>query len=163
MWTKTGNVRDLRSLPGDYTSEASAINNNGDVVATAKGPRGMRAFLWTTTTGMQELGVLPGGDSSRALAISNFEEVVGSSTNESGDHAFIWTKQAGMVDLNNASTAALGIVLFEAHSINDKGQIIAMGGSVQDHGMGTILRSTATQEYAPAPSATFLLTPTTTP
>ena len=134
LWTKTGSVRDLGTLSGDYAGEGVAINNSGDVVGYSKGPRGMRAFLWNQTSGMQELGVLSGGDSSRALAISNLGEVVGSSTSISGDRAFIWTKESGMMDLNNASSADLGIVLFEAHSINDKGQIIAMGGPVDSVG-----------------------------
>lgn len=158
LWTKTGTVRDLGTLPGDYASEATAINNNGDVVGYSKGPRGMRAFLWNKKAGMRELGVLPGGDSSRALAISNLGEIVGSSTSASGDHAFIWTDQTGMVDLNNASSADLGVVLFEAHSINDRGQIIAMGGSTGEGGTGNM--GSGHEECAPAPSGTFLLTPT---
>ena len=160
LWTKTGSVRDLGTLPGDYVSEAVAINNNGDVVGYSKGPRGMRAYLWDKVAGMQELGVLPGGDSSRALAISDFGEVVGSSTSASGDHAFIWTKQAGMVDLNNASSVDLGVVLFEAHSINEKGQIIAMGASTREGSTGDMPGSAGHEECAPAPSGTFLLTPT---
>ena len=159
LWTKNGSVRDLGTLAGDYASEATAINNNGDVVGYSKGPRGMRAFLWNETSGMQELGVLPGGNSSRALAISNLGEVVGSSTTTSGDRAFIWTKESGMVDLNNASSADIGIVLFEAHAINDKGQIIAMGGSTGEGSMANMSGS-GHEQCAPAPSGTFLLTPT---
>ena len=70
LWTKTGNVRDLGTLPGDTSSEASAINNNGDVVGYSKGLRGIHAFLWTKAAGMQDLGVLPGGNTSRALGIN---------------------------------------------------------------------------------------------
>ena len=51
LWTKTGNVRDLGTLPGDTSSEASAINNNGDVVGYSKGLRGIHAFLWTKAAG----------------------------------------------------------------------------------------------------------------
>ncbi len=151
LWTKTGSLRDLGTLPGDTSSEANATNNNGDIVGSSKGPHGMRAFLWTQAVGMQDLGVLPGGNSSCALAISNLGEVVGNSTTTSGDRAFIWTKATGMMDLNNATSADLGIVFFEAHSINDKGQIIAMGGPITSVGH---------EECAPAPPATFLLTPT---
>lgn len=150
LWTKDGNVHDLGTLPGDVTSEALAINNGGDVVGYSDGPRGMRAFLWTRSNGMEALGILPGGSSSRALAINNSGVIVGSSTSSSGDHAFIWTKQTGMMDLNNADSADLGIALFEAHSINDKGQIIAMGGPVSSVGH---------EDCAPAPPAAFLLTP----
>ena len=129
LWTKTGNVRDLGTLPGDTSSEASAINNNGDVVGYSKGPQGMRAFLWTQATGMQDLGVLPGGNSSRALGINDMGAVVGSSTSSSGDRAFIWTKQAGMRDLNSAASVTSGVVFVEAHAINNTGQILVMGSA----------------------------------
>jgi probable HAF family extracellular repeat protein len=163
LWSKTGSVRDLGTLPGDYASEAMAINNNGDVVGYSKGQRGMRAFLWNRRAGMQDLGVLPGGDSSRGLAINDLGEVVGSSTSASGDHAFIWTAQDAMIDLNNASSVDLGVVLFEAHAINDKGQIIAMGEGNREITIDAVSGATAHEDCAPAPPSTFLLTPVSTP
>jgi probable HAF family extracellular repeat protein len=159
LWGKTGTVSDLGTLPGDYASESIAINNNGDVVGYSKGPGGMRAFLWNKTAGMQAIGLLPGRDSSRALAINDLGEVVGSSTGASGDHAFIWTKQDGMVDLNDASSADLGVVLFEAHAINNKGQIIAMGESNREITIDAVSGASVHEDCAPAPSAAFLLTP----
>ncbi len=157
LWTKSGDARDLGTLPGDLTSEAMAINNAGDVVGYSKGPSGMRAFLWTKGGGMQELGILPGGNSSRALAINDSGTVVGSSDSASGGHAFVWEKQTGIVDLNEAGSGALGIVLVEAHAINRKGEILAMGQ--MDHG------GMAPEDHlcAPAPPLSFLLTPTNAP
>src|SRR5437868_13660631 len=150
LWTSDGSVRDLGTLPGDLTSEALAINNRGDVVGYSQGPSGMRAFLWTRNDGMKALGILPGGNSSRALAINDSGVIVGSSTSSSGDRAFIWTEEIGMADLNNASSADLDLVLFEAHAINNKGQIVAMGGP---------LASVGHDQCASAPPAAFLLTP----
>ena len=69
----------LVTLPGDFASEALAINNAGEVVGYSKGPNGMRAFLWTKSNGMEELGILAGGSSSRALAINDSGTVVGAS------------------------------------------------------------------------------------
>jgi probable HAF family extracellular repeat protein len=153
LWTKSGDARDLGTLPGDLTSEAMAINNAGDVVGYSNGPSGMRAFLWTKGGGMQELGILPGGNASQALAINDSGTVVGSSDSASGDHAFVWEKQTGIVDLNEAGSGALGIVLVEAHAINRKGEILAMGE--MDHG------GMAPEDHicAPAPPLSFLLTP----
>ena len=108
---------------------------------------------------MKALGILPGGNSSRALAINDSGVIVGSSTSSSGDRAFIWTEETGMTDLNNASSADLDRVLFEAHAINDKGQIIAMGKNSSDGTMGDMLASPQHEECAPAPPASFLLTP----
>jgi probable HAF family extracellular repeat protein len=160
LWTKNGSVRDLGTLPGDYASEAIGINNNGEVVGYSKGPTGMRAFLWNEMAGMQYLGVLPGRDSSRALAINDLGQVVGSSSGASGDHAFVWTRQDGMVDLNDASSADLGVVLFEAHAINDKGQILVMGESNREMTIDPVSGVSVHEDCAPAPSGTFLLTPT---
>jgi len=157
LWTKSGTVRDLGTLPGDSSSEAMAINNAGDVVGYSKGPSGMRAFLWTKGDGMEELGVLPGGNSSRALDINDSGTVVGGSTSASGDHAFVWKRQTGIVDLNNTGTSDLGMVLMEAHAINSKGEILAMGQ--MDHG------ETAPEDHpcAPAPPSSFLLRPVASP
>jgi len=157
LWTKSGTAVDLGTLPGDLTSEALAINNAGDVVGYSKGPSGMRAFVWTKGGGMEEIGVLPGGDSSRALGINDSGSVVGSSTSASGDHAFVWKKRTGIVDLNNTRSTGLGIVLVEAHAINRKGEILAMGQ--MDHG------GMAPEDHpcAPAPPLSFLLTPTASP
>ena len=101
----------------------------------------------------------PGEDSSRGLAINDLGEVVGSSTSASGDHAFICTKRDAMVDLNNASSVDLGVVLFEAHAINDKGQIIAMGEGDREI---TIDKASGATARRALPS-TFLLTPVSTP
>jgi probable HAF family extracellular repeat protein len=81
--------------------------------------------------------------------------VVGSSTSSFGDRAFIWTGNGGMQDLNNLASLRFGVVLLEAHSINNQGQILAMGGAMDEHhGNGG-----AASQCAPAPPASFLLTP----
>ena len=64
-----------------------------------------------------------------------------------------------MIDLNSTVSADLGIVLIEANAINSRGEIIAMGGSAHEGGMDDIPGSSGNQLCAPAPPATFLLTP----
>jgi probable HAF family extracellular repeat protein len=157
LWTRDGNARDLGTLPGDFASAALAINNAGAVVGYSKGPNGTRAFLWTNSNGMEELGILPGGSSSRALAINDSGTVVGASTTQSGDHAFVWNRQTGMLDLNDAASLAPGTVLVEAHAINRKGEILAMGG-MDPAGMAP-----DTHRCSPAPPLSLLLTPTNAP
>jgi probable HAF family extracellular repeat protein len=163
MWTKTGYARDLGTLPGDSSSEANAINNHGDVVGYSKGPQGMHAFLWTQAAGMQDLGVLPGGSSSQAFSINDSGDVVGSSTSSEGDRAFIWTKQGGMRDLNSAVPVNFGAVFVEAHAINARGQILAMGQSSGGSTMNDAMSSEHHEICAPAPPSSFLLTPVSTP
>jgi probable HAF family extracellular repeat protein len=154
LWTSSGNLIDLGTLPGDLSSEATAINNNGTVVGFSKGPQGMRAFVWTQASGMQEIGLLPGATSSRALAINDADAVVGSSTTSSGDRAFMWTRQEGIQDLNDEVSPSVGVMLVEAHAINKRGQILALGMNM--HGMDDVSPSAV---CAPAPPASFLLTP----
>jgi probable HAF family extracellular repeat protein len=158
LWTKTGQIFDLGTLPGGTSSEAVAINNSGNVVGFSKGPAGQRAFLWTKANGMQDLGVLPGGTVSRAADINDSGDVVGMSATSSGDHAFIWTRQEGMTDLNSAASAGLGVLLMEAHAVNNKGQILVMGkvGSESNAGAGSAPEA---DHCAPAPPSTFLLIP----
>ncbi len=155
LWTKTGDIRDLGTLPGDMSSAASAISNQRAVIGYSKGPRGMRAFLWTQATGMQDLGVLFGGNSSRALGINDKGAVVGSSTSSAGPRAFIWTKKGGMRDLNSVVSSTSGLVFAQAHAINNRGQILVMGGPTHESHGG----AEAAPQCAPAPPLSFLLTP----
>jgi probable HAF family extracellular repeat protein len=106
---------------------------------------------------MEELGVQTGGSSSRALAINDSGTIVGAFATTSGDHAFVWTRETGMLDLNNAASLAPGVVLVEAHAINRKGEILAMGEAAHQAHMST--DPSEDHPCAPAPPSAFLLTP----
>ena len=62
-----------------------------------------------------------------------------------------------MLDLNDAASLDSGTVLVEAHAINRKGEILAMGG-MDPAGMAP-----DDHRCAPAPPMSFLLTPTKAP
>lgn len=108
---------------------AGSVNNSGLSVGRAGYDTGAntRAVLWTLAS-RTNLGTLPGGDYSRAFGINNLGQVVGTSTSSSGTHAFLWTSSVGMLDLNALIPLDLGLVLSEAHRINDVGQIAALSG-----------------------------------
>ena len=64
-----------------------------------------------------------------------------------------------MKDLNDAVSTDLGVVFVEAHAINNKAQILVMG---MDRPESVMSGETDTHEHhvcAPAPQATYLLTP----
>lgn len=157
LWNRAGGTINLGTLPGDSTSEAIAINNAGEVIGYSNGPRGMRAFRWRKAAGMQELRMLAGGNSSRPCDINDSGDVVGTSGSAAGIRAVIWTRRGEIRDLNTMIPIDLEIALLEAQAINKKGQVVATGiGGRHRAGMD---ESSMDDLCAPAPGATFLLTP----
>lgn len=157
FWSTDGRIHDLGTLAGDTSSTAMGINSAGDVVGYSKGA-GMRAFRWTKAGGMQDLGVLKGGNSSRAFSINASRRVVGTSASATGDRAFVWDPEVGMKDLNLAIRADQGLVLVEAHLINNRGQIVAMGAR-REHSTDHVPAAADADVCAPAPPVLYLLTP----
>lgn len=169
LWSKSEGMLDLGVLPGDNASRASRINDAGMVVGSSLGAAGVvHAFIWSKTGGMQDLGslppmqypnpalTLPPGQYSEALDVNMRGQVVGASRNPMGGRAFLWTKQTGMEDLNSIIPAGLNVVLAAALHINNRGQIVCMGGIHNDlpeesHELDN--------EHHAGPLHVFLLTP----
>jgi probable HAF family extracellular repeat protein len=112
LWRK-GTMRDLGTL-GGYLSDASAVNERGQVVGWAETRTSDHAFLWQTGK-MRDLGTL-GGRTSEAVDINERGQVVGHVGAET--RAFLW--QGGrMLALptprDRHSTAV---------AINDRGQVV---------------------------------------
>jgi len=150
LWTPdvpngtTGSMIELGTLPGGSGSEASGINNGGQVVgASADADGTAHAFLWTpgapngATGTMTDLGSLPGGSAGRAFGINDRGQVVGCSYISSSTtfcdlfsaDAFLWTP-----DVQNGTTGTMiglgalpGGSGSEARGINNAGQVV--GGS----------------------------------
>jgi probable HAF family extracellular repeat protein len=124
-------VEDLGTLPGDFSSVATAINADGDVVGWSQGPSGTRAFLFTDETGMVALPGPPNRPVAFARAISDTGFVVGTASTGGTDigHAVRW--QAGVPQ----DLGTLGTGLFsEANGVNDAGVTVGQsytnGGTV---------------------------------
>jgi probable HAF family extracellular repeat protein len=148
---ESGRVHELRPLPGDSASAATAINDRDQVVGISGacdtavgGISARRAVMWDHGR-VIDLGGLGGTAWNTAMAINNDGVVVGFA-DSAGDqhgaapnfHAFVWTRDDGIKDLKTLS----GDVLSQALDINNRGQIvgISIGATAraflyQDHHM----------------------------
>ena len=77
MWTAAGGPVDLGGLPGAQFSEATAINDAGQVVGYSHIGLNYRSFVWTPAAGFVDIGILPGKTWTVATAINNLGQIVG--------------------------------------------------------------------------------------
>ncbi len=134
--------RDIGTLGGSK-SAALGMSDRGSIVGWAEafpgdgGPR-IHAFFWHDGE-MTDLGTL-GGTWGEGRAVNSARQVVGSSTNAEGAMRAFYHYVGEMVDLNSLlfiPTILDGSfvpppVLFEANSINNNGQIVAVGAAAAD-------------------------------
>ena len=113
LWANDGSVQLLGTISNGETSQATAVNTQGDAAGWTQKNGIARAFLWTAGT----MNFLPGGSASRANGINDSQEVVGACTGPEGDRACLWGKDglvqlgtlpggdyAEAFDINNAET-----------------------------------------------------------
>jgi probable HAF family extracellular repeat protein len=123
-------MRDLGTLGGTH-SVAYGINESGQVVGISDTAGGFEHAFITGPNGMgmRDLGTLGGGASSGATGINDAGQVVGYSWTAGNElHAFITgANGAGMMDLNSLVHLPGGVILNDAHAINNAGQVVAVG------------------------------------
>jgi probable HAF family extracellular repeat protein len=132
---ETGRIHQLRPLPGDSASAATAINDRDQVVGISGacdtavgGISARRAVMWDHGR-VIDIGGLGGTAWNTAMAVNNDGVVVGFA-DSAGDvhgaapnfHAFVWTRDDGIRDLKTLS----GDVLSQALDINNRGQIVGI-------------------------------------
>jgi len=141
LWINTTPI-DLGTLGGSW-AQASAINDNNQVVGVSKNTQGkVHAFRYLLTnsgvvTARTDLGEL-GAGYSVASAINNAGEVVGTSDNR----AFLWSNGT-MQDLNTKIDAGSNWNLAKATGINSSGQIVGVGSFGGDPFRAFLLTPTA--------------------
>jgi probable HAF family extracellular repeat protein len=118
LYTPSGGMQDLGTLPGDVNSTGVAVNDLEQVAGNSVDANGVyRAFRWTRRGGMREL-ILPGGTSSDAVGINDLGEVAGYSQLANGSvDAFRWTPWGGIRNLGPGQAVA----------INELGQVAIAG------------------------------------
>jgi probable HAF family extracellular repeat protein len=147
---------DLGTLGGTF-STAVAINDSGWVVGVSDvNMFTSHAFLHfgsgTLNPATDDLGTL-GGNASGANDINNNGQVVGSSdtTAYGYPHAFIYYGSGPIQDLNALIPPNSGLTLTTANGINDLGQIVGCGITVDGYGHAFLLTP------VPEPSTLALL------
>ena len=125
-----GKMTDLGTPPGYVSSQATSINNSGQVIGTCapiSGPT--HAFIYSGGI-MTDIGTLPGGSVSYAIGINDSGQVVGySDVNSYGlSHAFLY-RNGNMIDIGTLS----GYPSSAAYGINSYGQIVGSSAFFSDN------------------------------
>lgn len=142
IWGPTGNVRQLRPLPGDSVTFGFGINDQGQAVGSSgscstqglppAAVNGKHAVLWEKDGSAKDLGNLGGTSSNVAGSINNRGDVSGTSQFIDGTvHAFIWTQRTGIRDLGTLPGAVFTVAPC-CNAINDEDEVI--GFSFDDLG-----------------------------
>ena len=136
LWEK-GKIKDLGTLGGDHGYSAW-VNDSGEVVGAAANQhvQNLLAFHWKDGV-MSSLGTLKGDSCSAADAINSSGLTVGGSgfsvpppyfpgCTDPVEHAVLW-ENGQIFDLNLLVTNPSDMILTEATSVNDKGEIGGFG------------------------------------
>ena len=126
LWDPKKGLIDLGTFGGSNGS-AQWVNDAGEVVGLANlpGDTGHDAFLWKNGV-ITDLGNL--GKTSSAEGINSSGQIVGGSrVNSTTVSAFLWENGGPMVDLNSLVPPGSALILTEAWSINDRGEIAGWG------------------------------------
>ena len=101
----TYSLTDLGVVSGRTFSEATGINDNGQVVGRISGGGfgGSLGFVWDPVTGMTALeGFRSTNDSNQAFGINQSGQIIGTSYRDVGDeHAIIWNSDGTKIDLGD--------------------------------------------------------------
>jgi len=130
-------IRDLGTLPGDWSSLAWGINDLGKVVGESHPPFGSRPVLWDNDAAHTavELPLLPGDNYGSATSINNLGHILGSSAysipgtwNVSPSRLVIW-RDGGVFELQSllSPVTGNGWTLTSVSGINNLGQIVGFG------------------------------------
>lgn len=150
-----GVMTDLGTMGGASLSEATAINDAGEITGHGWVNGSHHAFLYKDGV-MMDLGTL-GGRRSFAYDINNRGQIVGNSNDPQDFDYFAYLYDGGlMLDLNTLIDPALGWTLHGATGINDHMQIAAYGCRNDECG-AVLLDLAPAQVPEPATAAMFAL------
>jgi probable HAF family extracellular repeat protein len=133
LW-QAGVAIDIGKAPGAFASEATAINDRGEVLIIGfyqEGPSApvlWRSFVWERGV-WTDIGLLPGSDMCAGLDLNDAGQVVGYCTNsvQPNVEAFLW-QDGVMICLDDLLPEAFPGSTTRAFGISQPGLIIATGG-----------------------------------
>jgi probable HAF family extracellular repeat protein len=160
LWTHRTGLMDLGVLPNCQGSRATGVNDAGEVVGSSSGAFGTLSFIWTPAEGIQPITDIPATDFSEALDINNQGQIVGTYEDSLGNRAYLWSSKNGFSDLNSLVPAGRGLVLTIAVSVNDRGEILALGMSHPDISPDHHMDQDEEDDLHGVDVHAFLLTPT---
>ena len=156
VWSPDGSVVQLSTLGGN-SSQATAINNGGEMVGFASVSSGYQHAFSMLDGLMSDLGTL-GGGSSYAYGINDSGEIVGYSYLANGGQSAFLYDNGTMLDLNSLVPTNSGWDLLAAYGVNDSGQITGEG---LYHGQLSAFLLTGTGSIAAVPEPRMPLVPGT--
>ncbi|MGX4642250.1 PKD domain-containing protein [Massilia sp. SYSU DXS3249] len=118
LWSRKTGLLDLGMLPGTNVSNASAINEAGQVAGNSLQLGDVRgeAFLWSRATGMVGLGA-----GTQAIVINAAGQVGGTALNAAGlPVSWVWTPRLGGVTIGEGGTGS------QVTDINDRGLAVGI-------------------------------------
>lgn len=132
-----GGIHDLGTLPGKPMCEVSDISNTNIVVGFCSSPSATQSFRFRDGE-LKPLPQPPTEAGALALSVNNQGFVVGADS--SASRAVGWTPNGTLVDLNGLLPADSGWILFHAHGINNRLEIVGMGQTPSGQNHAFLLR-----------------------
>ena len=130
LWTKTGGMEDLGTLPGGGSfSIAAGINDLTQVAGSSDFSLpfmgNTHAFLWTSAAGIEDIGTLGCPDVTGANAINSASQIAGTSTiapcpGGGQFRAFLWSEDSGMQDLGTLPGGSFSV----GNGVNTVGWVV---------------------------------------
>jgi probable HAF family extracellular repeat protein len=145
-----GTMFDLGTLGGD-NSYAEAINASGEIAGYSDTADGSDLAFIDQNGVMTSLGTLPGATYSYATAINDSGEVVG----QTDLGAFLYDGTT-MINLNDYLAGSDFVSLYGASAINDNGQIVGTGITIDGNEDAFLLTPTDLPNATPEPSTLLL-------